>query len=155
MHAANAAAVAATNPCRRIACPLAPTADVSKPVTSTLPAGVAAFLVASIMPTVALALTDEFARPKAVAADVSITTAAAYSTLGVTIATTAEAAAADVIVPTGASDNLATAEAAASDIPVPVATAALPFASSAAVDFAAAAVVALVVASVGNEGVSF
>jgi hypothetical protein len=38
------------------------------------------------MPTVALALTAKFARPEAVAADVSVATAEAYSTLDATIA---------------------------------------------------------------------
>jgi hypothetical protein len=150
VNAANAAAVAATNPCRKIACPLAPTADVLEPVSSTLPVGIAAFPVANIMPTAALALTAKFARPEAVAADVSIATAAAYSMLGVTIAATSEAAAAVVTVATAASANLATAEAAAADVPVLVATAASSSAFSAAVDFAAGAVVVLVVASFGN-----
>jgi hypothetical protein len=154
-NAANAAAVTAANPFRRIACPLALTADVSEPVSNTLPAGVATFPVANILPTVAMALTAKFSRPEAVAADVSITTAAAYSTLGVTITATAEAVAADVTVATAVSANLATAEAAATDVPVPVATVALSSASSEAVDFAEAAVVAPVVASVGNDGVSF
>ncbi len=123
VNAANAAAVAAANPCRRIACPLAPIADVLEPVSSTLPTGVAAFPVADIMPTAALALTAKFARPEAVAADVSVATAAAYSTLGVTIMATTETAAADVTVATAASANLATAEAVAADVPVPVTTA--------------------------------
>jgi hypothetical protein len=100
-------------------------------------------------------LTCQFARSEAVAADVSIATAAAYSTLGVTIAATAEAAAVEVTVATAASANLATAEAAVADVPVPVATAASYSASSAAVDFAAVAVVVPVVASVENKGVSF
>jgi hypothetical protein len=155
VNAANAAAVAATNPPRRIACPLAPIVDVLEPVSSTLPAGIAAFPVADIMLTAVLAVTAKFARLEAVAADVSVATAAAYSTLGVTIAATAEAVATAVTVTTAASANLATAEVAAADVPVPVATAALSSASLAAVDFAAAAVVVLVVASVGNEGVSF
>ncbi len=152
---ANATAVAAANPCRRIACPLALTADVSEPVSSTLPAGVATFPVVNIMPTAALALTAKFVRPEAVAADVSIANAAAYSMLGVTIAATAEAAATDVTVAAAASANLATAEAVAADVPVPVATAALSSASSATVDFAAAVVVAPFVASVVNDEVSF
>jgi hypothetical protein len=154
VNAANIAAVAAANPRRRIARPLALTADVSKLVSSTLPTGVAAFPVAGIMPTAALALTAKFVSPEAVAADVSVATAVAYSTLGV-IAATAEAVAADVTVATAASANLATAETAAADVPVPVALVALSSASSVAVDFAATAVVAPVVASVGNEGVSF
>ncbi len=156
MNAAKAAAVAAPNPRRRNACPLAaPIVDVSKPVSSTLPADVATFPVANIMPTAALALIAKFTRLETVAADVPVTTAAAYSTLGVATAAIAEAAAADVTVATGASANLATAEAAAADLPVPVATAALSSASSAAADFAAATVVAPNIASVGNEGVSF
>jgi hypothetical protein len=60
-----------------------------------------------------------------VAADVSIVTAAAYSTLGVTTAAIAAAAAADVTVATATSANLSTAEAAAADLPVPVNTVAL------------------------------
>jgi hypothetical protein len=155
VNAASAAAVAAANLHRRIACLLAPTADVSEPVSSTLHAGIALFPVANIMPTVALGPTAKFARPEAVAADVSIATAAAYSTLGVTIVATAEAAAADVTVATVASANLATAEAVAAGVPVPVATAASSSPSLAAIDFAAAAVVAPVVALLGNEGVSF
>ncbi len=58
------------------------------------------------------------------AADVSVVTAAAYSTLGVTTMAIAEAAAADVTVETATSANLSTAEAAATDLPVPVDTAA-------------------------------
>jgi hypothetical protein len=122
-------------------------------VSSTLLAGVAAIPAADIMPTSALALTAKFARPEAVAADVSVATVAAYTMLGMTIAATAEAVATDVTVATVASANLATAEAAATD--VPVATAALSSASAVAVGFAAAAVVVPVVGSVGNEGVSF
>jgi hypothetical protein len=155
VNAANNAVVAATNPCRRIACSLALIADVLEPVSSTVPAGVAAFPVPNVMPTVVLALTAKFARPEAVAADVSVATVAAFSTLGVTTAAIAKAAASDVTVTTAASANLATAEAVAADLPVPVATAALSSTSSAAADFAATALVAPVVASVGNEGVSF
>ncbi len=59
------------------------------------------------------------------AADVSMVTAAAYSTLGVPTTATAETAAADVAVATATSANLSTAEAAAADLPVPVNTAAL------------------------------
>jgi hypothetical protein len=131
--------------------PLAPIADVLEPVSSSLPAGIAAFPAANIMPTAALAITSKFARLESVAADMSVTTAAAYSTVGVTTAATAEAAAADVTVATAASSNLATAEAVAADLPVPVDTAALSSASSAAAEFAAAAVVAPVVASVEND----
>ncbi len=86
VNAANAAAVTAANPCRKPACSLAPTADVSAPVSSILPAGIAAFPAANIMPTAALAPTAKFARTEAAAADVSVATAAAYSMLGVTIA---------------------------------------------------------------------
>jgi hypothetical protein len=150
-----AAAVASANPCRRIACPLSPIVNVSEPVSSTLPAGIAAFPVADIMPTAALTITAKFARPESVAADVFVATAAVYSTLSVTTAATAEVAAADITVVTAASFNLATAEAVAADLPVPVDTAALSSVSSAAAEFAAAAVVVPVVASVQNEGVSF
>ncbi len=133
MNDANAAAVAAANPRRSIKIPLALLVEVSKPVSSTLPAGIAAFSVADIMPT--------FARPEAVAADVSVATVAAYSTLGGTTVAIAEAAAADVTVATAASANLAAAEAAAADFSVPVDTAALFSASSVAAEFASAAVV--------------
>jgi hypothetical protein len=51
-----------------------------------------------------------------VAANVSMVTAAAYSTLGVTTTAIAEAAAADVTVTTATSANLSTAEAAAADL---------------------------------------
>ncbi len=129
-NAANAAAVAVPNPCRSIKFPLAPIADVSELVSSTLPAGVLAFSVADIMPTGALAPTAKFARPEAVAADVSIATAAAYSTLGGTTAAIAEAAAADVTVSTVASANLSTEEAAAADLHVPIITMALSSALS-------------------------
>ena len=50
-----------------------------------------------------------------VAADVSVITAAAYSTLGVTTAARAEAVAADDTVTTATSANLSTAEAVAAD----------------------------------------
>ena len=60
------------------------------------------------MPTMVLAPTAEFARPEAVAADVSIATAAVYSTLGGTTAVRAEIEAADVAVATAVSANLAT-----------------------------------------------
>jgi hypothetical protein len=59
-----------------------------------------------------------------VAADVSVVTVAAYSTLGVTTAAIAEAVAADVTVATATSANFSTAEAAAADLTVPVDTAA-------------------------------
>jgi hypothetical protein len=66
-----------------------------------------------------------------VAVDVSIATAAAYSTLGVTTPAIAEALAADVTVATVTSANLSTAEAATADLPVPVNTAALSSAGKA------------------------
>ncbi len=125
VNAANAAAVAATNSWRSIEFPVAPIADVSEPVSSTLPAGIATFSVANFMPTAVLAPTAKFAQPEAVAADVSILPVAAYSTLGVTTAARAEAASADVTVATAASANISTAEAAAADLPVPVDTVAL------------------------------
>jgi hypothetical protein len=104
---------------------------------STLPAGVATFSVANIMPTAVLAPTAKFAQPEAVAADVSIPPAAAYSMLGVTTTARAEAASADVTVTTAASANLSTAEAAAADLPVPVDTAALSSAGMAIAEAAA------------------
>jgi hypothetical protein len=122
VNAAYAAAVAAANPWRSIKLPLAPIADVSEPVSSTLPAGIATFSVANIMPTVVLAPTAKFAWPEAVAAYVSVPPVAAYSTLGVTTAVRAEAASADVTVATVASANLSTAEAVAADLHVPVNT---------------------------------
>jgi hypothetical protein len=124
VNAANATAVAAANPWRSIKFPLAPIADVSEPVSSTLPAGIATFSVATIMPTAVLAPTAKFSWPDAVAADVSILSASAYSTLGVITAAKAEAVFSDVTVATAASANLSTAEAAAADLPVPVDTAA-------------------------------
>jgi hypothetical protein len=138
VNAANAAAVAAANPWRSIEFPLAPIADVLEPVSYTLPAGVATFSVANIMPTAVLVPTAKFVWPEAVAADVSIPPAAAYSTLSVTTAAIAEAAASDVTVATVASANLSTAEAAAADTPVPVNTAALSFAGMAIAEAAAA-----------------
>jgi hypothetical protein len=92
VNAANAAAVAAANPCWRISCPLTPIADVLEQVSYTLPTGVATFPLANIMPTAALDITAKFARPESVAAYVSIATAAAYSMLGVSTTATAEAA---------------------------------------------------------------
>jgi hypothetical protein len=124
VNAANAAAVAAANPQRSIEFLLAPILDVSEPVSSTLPAGVATFSVANIMPTAVLAPFAKFAQPEALAADVSVTPAAAYSMLGVTTTARAEAVSADVTVATAASANLSTAEAAAADLTVPVDTAA-------------------------------
>jgi hypothetical protein len=135
----NAAAVAAAHPWRSIKFPLAPIADVSEPVSSTLPAGIATISVANIMPTAVLAPTAKFAWPEAVAADVSVPPAAAYSTLGVATAARAEAASADVTVATAASANLSTAEAAAADLPVPVNTAARAEAVAADVTVATAA----------------
>ena len=85
-------------------------------MSSTLPAGVTTFSVAKIMPTAVLAPTAKFALPEALAADVSVLPAAAYSTLGVTTAARAEAASADVTVATAASANLSTAEAAAANL---------------------------------------
>jgi hypothetical protein len=108
VNAANATAVAAANLRGIIEFLSALIADVSEPVSSTLPDGVLAFSFANIMPTAALAPTANFARPEAVAADVSVATAAAYSTLGGTTMARAEAEAADVAVATAVSANLAT-----------------------------------------------
>jgi hypothetical protein len=108
VNAANATAVAAANSRRSMEFPSALIADVSEPVSSTLPDGALAFSFANIMPTVVLASTAKFARPEAVAADVSIATAAAYSTLGGTTMARAEAEAADAAVTTVVSANLAT-----------------------------------------------
>jgi hypothetical protein len=154
VNAANAAAVAAANPCRKPACPLALTADVLGPVSSTLPTSLATFPAANIMPTAALAPTAKFATlPEAAAADVSVATVAAYSTLGVTITDDDT----KMGVQTAMTANFATAEAAAAD--VPDATIAAPSVSAASVDFAAAVPSAVtvavpVVASVGKERVS-
>jgi hypothetical protein len=123
VRAAEAAAVTAANHCASIEFSFALLGDVSEPVSSTLPSGAAAYL-ADIMPTAVLAPTAKFATPDALAADVSIPPAAAYSTLGVTTVARAEAAYADVTVTTAASANLSTAEAAATDLTVPVDTAA-------------------------------
>jgi hypothetical protein len=139
VNASNAAAVAAADPWRSIKFPLALIADVSEPVSSTLPAGIATISVADIMPTAVLAQTAKFAWPEAVAADVSVPPAAAYSMLGVATAARAEAASADVTVTTAASANLFTAEAAAADLPVPVNTAARAEAVAADVTVATAA----------------
>jgi hypothetical protein len=73
-----------------------------------------------------------------VAADVSVVTAAAYFTLGVTTVAIAEAVAADVTVATAASANLSTAEAAATDFPVLVNTVASSSAGKAIAEAAAA-----------------
>jgi hypothetical protein len=139
VNAANAAAVPAANPWRSIEFPLAPIADVSEPVSSTLPAGVATFSVSNIMPTAVLASTAKFAWPEALAADVSVPPAAAYSTLGVTTMARAEAASTDVTVATAASAKLSTAEAASADLTVCVDTAARAEAASADVTVATAA----------------
>jgi hypothetical protein len=117
VNAANAAAVAATNPFSKLACPLAPTADVSALVSSTLPAGVAAFPAADIMPTVAVAPTAKFARSEAVVAGVSVATAATYSTLGVTTADDAKMGVQTVKM-LSVTASFATAEAAAADVPI-------------------------------------
>ncbi len=129
--AANAAAVAAANPCipfiaqaavkasestavaaanhhASIKFSFALLGNVSEPVSSTLPAGAAAFS-ANIMPTAVLAPTAKFAPLDALAADVSVLPVAAYSTLGMTTVAGAEAASADVTVSTAASANLSTA----------------------------------------------
>jgi hypothetical protein len=86
-----------------------------------------------------------------VAADVSVVTAAAYSTLGVTTAEIGEAAATDVTVATARSANLSTAEAAAADLPVPVNTAALSSTGKAIAEAAAADVSFKTVASKTDE----
>jgi hypothetical protein len=144
MNAAKATAVTATNPRRSIKFPLALIADVSEPVSSTLPDGVLAFSFATdIMPTAALAPTADFARPDTVAANVSVATAEAYSTLGGATAARAEVEAADVPVATAVSTNLATAWAAATYLPpsptdAPAAMA--PAASAAAVSSVVTAV---------------
>jgi hypothetical protein len=139
VNAANAAAVAAANPWRSIKFPLAPIADVSEPVSSTLPASIATFSVADIMPTAVLAPTAKFAWPEALAADVSVSPVAAYSTLGVTTVARAGAASADITVPTAASANLSTAEAATTELTVPVDTAARADTASADVTVATVA----------------
>ncbi len=84
VKSAEAAAVAAANHRVSINFSFAPLGDVLEPVSSTLPAGAAAFS-ADIMPTAVLAPTAKFALPEALAADVSIPPAAAHSTLGVTM----------------------------------------------------------------------
>jgi hypothetical protein len=73
-----------------------------------------------------------------VAADVSVVTAAAYSSLGVTTAAIAEAVAADVTFATATSANLSTAAAVAADLPVPVNTATSSSAGKAIAESAAA-----------------
>jgi hypothetical protein len=92
-----------------------------------------------------------------VAADVSVITAAVYSTLGVTITDDDAKMGAQTAKALSVTANFATADAAAAD--VPVATAAASSASTVAVDLdvavaSALAVAAPAVASVGKEGVS-
>ncbi len=156
VNAANAAAVTAANPCRKPACSLAPTADVSVPVSSILPAGITAFPTADIMPTAALAPTAEFARREAVAADASVATAVAYSKLGVTIADDDANMEVQTVKVLSVTANFATAEAAAAEVPAKTVVASS--APAATVDLAAAvasvaAVAVLAVASLGKEGV--
>jgi hypothetical protein len=91
-----------------------------------------------------------------VAADVSVATAAAYSTLGVTVTDDAKMGV-QTVKGLSVTANFATAEAAAAD--VSIATAAASSVSAAAADLAAAvasaaAVAAPGVASLGKEGVS-
>jgi hypothetical protein len=116
VKAAEAADVAAANHCMSIEISFALLGDVSEPVSSTLPAGAAAFS-ANIMPTVVLTHGAKLASPDAVAADVSVATTVAPSKL---VTATAEAEVADVTVPSLESANLAMAEVAATaDFPVP------------------------------------
>jgi hypothetical protein len=151
-----------TNPCRKPAAPSVPAVDASALVHSTLPAGIAAFPAANVMPTATLAPIAKFARPEAVATDVSVATVAAYSILGATIMDDAEMgvqtvkavelrernpvivqdsarAVASAVMPTvvlTVTANFVTAEDAATD--VSVATVAAYSASTATVDSAAA-----------------
>jgi hypothetical protein len=104
VKSAKAAAVAAANHCVSIKFSFAPLGDVLEPVSSTLPAGAAAFS-ANIMPTAVLTPGAKLASPDAVAADVSVATTVAPSKL---VTATAEAEAADVTVPSLESANLAT-----------------------------------------------
>jgi hypothetical protein len=166
INAANVAAVATTNPCRNPVPPSTPAANAEAPVHTTLPAGVATFPAADIMPTVALAPTAKFATSEAAAADVTVATAGAYSMLCVTIADDAKnlvvqasaPAVASAVIPTVAlavTANFATAEAAAAD--VSVATVAAYSTSTVAVASAAAvasvvAVAVQAVASIGKKG---
>jgi hypothetical protein len=74
VHAANAAAVAATNSCRNPTVPFAPAAHAAVPgpcTCSTLPASLAIVFAANIMPIAALAPTANFATAEAAAADLS------------------------------------------------------------------------------------
>jgi hypothetical protein len=116
VKSAKAAAVAAANHRVSIKFSFAPLGDVLEPVSSTLPAGAAAFS-ADIMPTAVLTPGSKLASPNTVAADVSVATMVAPSKL---VTATAEAEVADVTVPSLESTNLATAEVAATaDLPVP------------------------------------
>ncbi len=116
VKAAEAAAAAAANHRVSIKCSFAPLGDVLEPVSSTLPAGAAAFS-ADIMPTAVLTSGAKLASPDAVAADVSVATTVAPSKL---VTATANAEVDDVTVPSLESANLATAEVAATaDLPVP------------------------------------
>jgi hypothetical protein len=116
VKSAKAAAVAATNHRVSIEFFFTPLGDVLEPVSSTLPAGAAAFS-ADIMPTVVLTPGAKLASPDAVAADVSVATTVAPSKL---VTAKAEAEVTDVTVPSLESANLATAEiAATADLPVP------------------------------------
>ncbi len=102
------------------------------------------------MPTAVLAPTVKFARPEAVAADVSIAIGAAYSMLGGTTMTKAEAVATDIAVPTAASANLAPAKAAAADLPSAPIDA--PAATMAPATMLAAAVSSVVAAIAARKG---
>jgi hypothetical protein len=111
------------------------------------------------MPTAALTPTAKFARPEAVAADVSIATEAAYSTLGVAIADDDAKMGVQTVKALSKTAKFATAVAAAADVPVTTAAVAASSTYAAAVDFAAAvasvaAVAAPAVTSVGKEGVN-
>jgi hypothetical protein len=78
VNASNAAAGAAANPQRNPAAPSTPAADAEVPVHSTLPASIAAFPPADIMPAAALTPTAKSATSEAAAVDVSVATAAAF-----------------------------------------------------------------------------
>jgi hypothetical protein len=116
VKSAKAAAVAAANHPVSIEFSFALLGNVSKPVSSTLPAGAAAFS-ANIMPTAVLPPGAKLASPDAVVADVSVATTVAPSKL---VTATAEAEVTDVTIPSLESANLATAEVAATAyLPVP------------------------------------
>jgi hypothetical protein len=116
VKAAEAAAIAAANHCVSIEFSFAPLGDVSELVSSTLPAGTAAFST-DIMPTAVLTPGAKLASPDAVAADVSVATRVAPSKL---VTATAEAEVANVTVSSLESVNLAMAEVAATaDLLVP------------------------------------